>query len=128
MKILVCQYSCKHSNHRSHAITFTIIYIFNSGALAGAGSSGYLGTLTDAKGDLLRFLGYSVTEAWGAVSDAGAQVNLKAKTSVIMRRVFFITNQLDKKYKIVEKLQKALSVFISMVTKLFFRMKADMDT
>lgn len=91
------------------------------GALSAACSAGYLTTLQDGRGDMLRYLGYSLSRCMAVLSDSLEDVQLRDRASAVLGHVLFFSQTVDSKYKLVARLQQLLAVLISRLTMLIAR-------
>ena len=98
------------------------------GAVSGAAFFGYLGTLKDTKGDLLRFLGFSLNRCMTHVLSAASEVGLKEKINVFLSNTFALLLRLDRKFGIITKIQFLLIQLVNFIKNFTASMKADINT
>lgn len=91
------------------------------GALSAACVSGYLTTLQDGRGDMLRFLGYSLSRCLAVLSATLDDVQLRDRTATLLGHVLFFSKSVDSKYKMVERLQFLLAELIGRLSMLIAR-------
>lgn len=98
------------------------------GAISGAAFFGYLGTLKDTKGDLLRFLGFSLNRCMSHILSAASEVGLKEKLNVFLSNAFALLLRLDKQFGIITKIQFLLIQLVGFIKNFTSNVKADMET
>ena len=81
------------------------------GAILGASIIGYGSTLTNARGDFLRFLGYTLVMILSEVMIIADDVQLRAKTSIILGQLFFFCRGIDQQFHIINTLKRWISIF-----------------
>ena len=91
------------------------------GAVGTAACFGYVATIPDSRGDMLRFFGHSVSSATGALATAIDDVLLKEKTGIIFGHLLFFARGIDRKYDLLRRLQGIFNAAISQVTFLVHR-------
>ena len=91
------------------------------GTLGAATILGYITTLRDSRGDLLRYLGYSISRSVGVVSRTIEDVQLQEKASALLSRLLFMSRTVDSKYQIIAKLQYILADIITKLTTIIMR-------
>ena len=85
------------------------------GAIGGASSLGYGGTLRDGRGDMLRFLGHSLHAILREVSQTMDDVKLKETLGIVLGQVIAFLQNLDEKFGIMEKVQALLAEMMKLV-------------
>lgn len=91
------------------------------GALSAACTVGYLTTLQDGRGDMLRFLGFSLCRCVSVLSATVDDVALRDRAGALLGHVLFFSQSVDSKYKVVARLQLLLTEFVSRLTMLIAR-------
>ena len=71
----------------------------------GAGFTSYLATFRDGRGDMLRFLGWTLTQFLGDLGLAMDDVGMRAKTTILFNRLLTLFRRLDGQYGIIDKAQ-----------------------
>lgn len=97
------------------------------GAIGTGGALGYFATLRDGKGDLFRFLGWSLSEGVSEISAAAGEVGLTDKGGVVFANALAYGSKLDGKYKIIEKCQTAFAIVLGAVTSTVAKVRSDME-
>lgn len=85
------------------------------GAIGGASSLGYGGTLRDGRGDMLRFLGHSLHATIREISQIMDDVNLRETLGVVLGQIVSFLQNLDEKFGIMEKVQALLAEMMKVV-------------
>eukprot|EP01036_Dinobryon_divergens_P025491 gene25491-34043_t len=85
------------------------------GAIGGASSLGYGGTMRDGRGDMLRFLGHSLHAAIREISQTMDDVKLRESLSVVLGQVVSFLQNMDEKFGIMEKVQALLAEMMKVV-------------
>lgn len=81
--------------------------------LLGGGAAGYLSTMKDARGDLVRFSGNSMLLLLERVRELSEEVHLGEKFSHLSMQTTQFLNRVDAKYKVVDKTKTALAGAVS---------------
>lgn len=95
------------------------------GAIIGAAFTAYATTFRNGQGDMLRFVGWSVTGAYGELRVAMNDVQFWDKISVVFNLLVQLFKRLDGQYNIVSKLQFAFAQAIAMITMSVSKMKTE---
>mmetsp|Transcript_10318 Transcript_10318/g.9966 ORF Transcript_10318/g.9966 Transcript_10318/m.9966 type:complete len:388 (+) Transcript_10318:182-1345(+) len=98
------------------------------GAVTSAAFLGYLGTLKDSIGDVLRFVGYSLDECMTYLFATSNDVLLGEKSTVLFQRIFSIILRFEKQNKIFEKLSLYFGKIIEMMTSFFKSVRSDITS
>lgn len=90
-------------------------------AIVGASLMGYTTNERSRKGDLLRYIGFCLTESLAVILHASKDVHLGTKFGALLNRILYIARRLDRKFHIVPKLQIYLTILIDQLTVLINR-------
>jgi hypothetical protein len=80
----------------------------------------YASTFTDATGDLLRFVGYTVATTWQSLMHTANDVDLRDQTMAILGHTLFFLNGMDAQFQLRRKLQYVLGEVIAKATMLVY--------
>lgn len=80
----------------------------------------YASTFTDATGDLLRFVGYTVATTWQSLMHTANDVDLRDQTMNILGHTLFFLNGMDQQFQLRRKLQYVLGEVIAKATMLVY--------
>lgn len=88
---------------------------------------GYASTFSDSRGDLIRFSGHSLTSAMGLLMGIADEVGLRGKASVLIGQMLFFLRGMDKKFKVMQKLQVLIAQLIAKSTVLLYRLVRNLN-
>ena len=78
------------------------------GAIIGAVSLGYSSTFNDNRGDVLRFLGHTMSSVLTEALATAEDVYLREKTMVILGQLLFFMKGIDNRFQILQRLKRVL--------------------
>ena len=92
------------------------------GAIGGAAIFGFGSTASDGRGDMLRFIGWSLTALLTEISYASDDVELKERAAELFSQIVAIATKIDKNYGVISKgkyfLAEMTKIIVSMISKI----------
>lgn len=91
------------------------------GFILGSSAIGYSGTFADSRGDLLRFIAYTILSVLTVLLTVADDVELKSKLSTILGRLLFFLNGIDRQFQIMKNVKIILGKLIVQATAMMYR-------
>lgn len=91
------------------------------GFILGSSAIGYSGTFSDSRGDLLRFIAYTILSILSVILTVADDVELKSKLSTILGKLLFFLNGVDKQFHVMKNVKYILGKLIVQATAMLYR-------
>ncbi len=95
------------------------------GAIGGALAMVYGGTLLDAIGDFLRFIGHTVLSVLSFLFGIADEVDLRENTRIMLGTMLFFMRGIDEQFQVSKNLRMVIAVLISKITSVIVSMKRE---